>query len=363
MKRLDALFEIHSGVQATEFMVSDIQTEEFDLALVCPAKTQKASIAGWISRDELAVKNDSRIARGLDPWTTWPSGTIHVSTDGEGSHTYTHVSVCEFLPNSNVAVIVPSETAWKSLPLSQTELAFYAYVITANRPRFCYARKPKGERLASIMLPERHEFPKWLRDINLDMVKLRVGEINASPDTRNVALQPGTWKEFKLQDIFDIRKGNRLPSADMVDGDMPFIGASDANNGITGRITPPEANGEEEDDKILIHEGNTITVSYNGSVGEAFYQSRQFWASDDVNVLYPRFDMTPMSGLFVSVVLRHVGKQHFNYGRKWKLERMNPTSIRLPSKNGKPDVGFMEEFMRSLPLADKLRLASSHGTN
>ena len=37
---------------------------------------------------------------------------------------------------------------------------------------------------------------------------------------------------------------------------------------------------------------NKITVCYNGSVGETFYQDQPFLASDDVNVLYPKFDMT-----------------------------------------------------------------------
>ena len=64
-------------------------------------------------------------------------------------------------------------------------------------------------------------------------------------------------------------------------GETPFIGAIDAHNGQRQRVSA-EAN----------HEANTITVNYNGSVAEAFYQPIPFWASDDVNVLYPKFTLT-----------------------------------------------------------------------
>lgn len=44
------------------------------------------------------------------------------------------------------------------------------------------------------------------------------------------------------------------------------------NNGCTAMV------GNTEN----MHPANTITVCYNGSVGETFYQDRPFLASDDV---------------------------------------------------------------------------------
>ena len=37
------------------------------------------------------------------------------------------------------------------------------------------------------------------------------------------------WKEFFLEDVVIINSGKRLTKADMQLGDMPFIGASEAN--------------------------------------------------------------------------------------------------------------------------------------
>jgi hypothetical protein len=71
-----------------------------------------------------------------------------VSTDGQGSHTYTYVSSFEFVPNSNVAVLIPKEE------MSLQEKLYYAACITNNRFKFSYGRKPKGERLKDILLPK-----------------------------------------------------------------------------------------------------------------------------------------------------------------------------------------------------------------
>ena len=83
------------------------------------------------------------------------------------------------------------------------------------------------------------------------------------------------WGEFRIGDLFDIKKGKRLTKQDMTKGNTLFIGSTASNNGKTATI------GQEP-----IFEGNCISVSYNGSVGEAFYQTEPFWASDDINVLY-----------------------------------------------------------------------------
>ena len=44
------------------------------------------------------------------------------------------------------------------------------------------------------------------------------------------------WQEFKLSDIFEIEKGERLIEAERVEGSTPLITASAVNNGITSFI-------------------------------------------------------------------------------------------------------------------------------
>ena len=148
----------------------------------------------------------------------------------------------------------------------------------------------------------------------------------------------GGYKQFKIGELFDIKKGKRLTKADMIDGNINFIGATSVNNGITARIS---------NDKY-IHPSGTITVTYNGSVGEAFYQIEPFWASDDVNVLYPKFLMNEKIALFFLSPLIKKGKT-YGYAFKWTKEKMERDTISLPvDKLGKIDFEFIESRVREL---------------
>lgn len=163
-----------------------------------------------------------------------------------------------------------------------------------------------------------------------------------------------SWELFRLDEIFEVKKGKRLTSEDQTEGRTPYIGAIDSNNGIANYIG-----------QAPIHQGNTISLSYNGSVGEAFYQPVPFWATDDVNVLYFRKEngvpFNEYIALFICAILRKE-QYRYSYGRKWVLEGMRSTIIKLPVKNSKPDFAFMENYMKSLhhkPITTK-RVVSSN---
>lgn len=146
------------------------------------------------------------------------------------------------------------------------------------------------------------------------------------------------WNPFTIGSLFRLEKGTRLTKADMIKGNINFIGASAVNNGVTALIG----------NTAHLHPANTITVSYNGSVGEAFYQTQPFWASDDVNVLYPHFIMNREIALFLLPIIRKVGKR-YAFENKWKLEEMEKETIFLPCNlNGEPDYSYMTAFIQQM---------------
>lgn len=170
-----------------------------------------------------------------------------------------------------------------------------------------------------------------------------------------------SWKRFYLGRIFDIRKGKRLTAEDQEDGENIYIGAIDSNNGVANYIA-----------QAPIHAGNTISLSYNGSVGEAFYQPEPYWATDDVNALYSKYDgFNVYIGLFLAATIRQE-KYRFSYGRKWTLDNMKATDICLPIQYGSdgfpvidethkysdagfiPDWQFMENYIKALPYGDRI---------
>ena len=148
-------------------------------------------------------------------------------------------------------------------------------------------------------------------------------------------LDISTWKKYYISDLFVVKKGKRLTKKEMKEGNIRFIGASSVNNGITAYISNDEH----------LHPNNTITLSYNGSIGEAFYQDESFWASDDVNVLYPKFEMSKEQAFFIIPLLKTAGKR-YAFVDKWKKEDMEKSKIPLPADiDGNPDYKYMEKYM------------------
>lgn len=149
-------------------------------------------------------------------------------------------------------------------------------------------------------------------------------------------MNTSSWKWFRYDEIFDIRKGKRLTKENMTEGDIRYIGAIDSNNGLSAFI------GNDSQ----LHQGNTISVSYNGSIGYAFYQDKEFWATDDVNVLYPKFLLNKYIAMFLCHLIEKE-QYRFCYGRKWDLEAMNKSKIKLPvTPEGNPDWKYMEDFVK-----------------
>lgn len=158
------------------------------------------------------------------------------------------------------------------------------------------------------------------------------------------SLQIANWRDVPISSLFKVVKGTRLTKKDMKDGTIPFIGASASNNGITAYIS----NDSE------IHPANTITVAYNGSVGESFYQETPFWASDDINVLYPKFPLTRNIAMFLIPILKKKG-QNYAFIDKWNKEAMENDTIKIPvTAQGKPDFEYMNMFIEALSSKNRI---------
>ena len=268
---------------------------------------------------------------GVDPA---PAGDISCALGGNGVLT-THLQEQPFYVGRDVAILRPK------IELSKAQILFYCLCIRSNRFRYSYGRQA-NKTLRSILVPALADLPPWVGAIDVTMF-----DGSAAPAASHAVspLSDQTWGLFKISRLFDLKKGKRLTKAQLRTrpGPIPFIGAIDSNNGVAASVD------------IAIHEGGTITVNYNGAgVADSFYQPVAFWASDDVNVLYPKFEITPAIALFIATV---IGKEkyRFSYGRKWHLERMRESVIHLPvDGTGEPDFNYMEAYIKSLPFSSQI---------
>jgi len=231
--------------------------------------------------------------------------------------------------------------------LNQYNGLFICTVLNVSLYKYNYghARILKKIKKEIIKLPVNKDgHPDW------DFMEYYIRSMRHKPITtklkynKGMALNIGNWKEFLLGDLFAFHKGRRLTKQDMIDGPVNFLGAISENNGVRQKI-----------DIEPMYEPNCITVNYNGSVGEAFYQSSPFWASDDVNVLYADgWTLNKHIAMFITTVIK-ANRCLFNYGRKWTLEKMKKSPIKLPATaNGSPDWAYMEQYIKSLPYSDRI---------
>jgi mRNA-degrading endonuclease RelE of RelBE toxin-antitoxin system len=265
----------------------------------------------------------------------YEAGNITVSLGGSYLLS-SFVQLERFYTGQNVAVLLPKEE------MSFAEKLYICLCIRHNRFRYTAFGREANRTLRTLLVPDRSEFPSWLDDSDVTQLETEYAQPHKSIGP--VALNTRDWKWFSLSEIFDIRKGKRLTKAKMRPGGTPFISAIDSNNGLRQRVSAAP-----------MHPANVITVNYNGNgVAEAFYQPEPFFASDDVNVLYPRFDLDSAVALFICTVIRRE-KYRFNYGRKWNMERMNESRIRLPGDaSGAPDWQWMRQYILSQNFSSQL---------
>lgn len=275
----------------------------------------------------------------------FPANAVCVTNNGSVGYAYFHDS--PFTCSHDVNPLYRKD----GVPFNKYTGTFIASVIMVDRYRWDYGRKWRPERMqySKIKLPATSDGKpdwKWMEDY---VKSLHSEPIKTENSSSKLDFDVKEWDWFKLggeSGLFDIKKGRRLTAENQTDGETPYIGAIDSNNGVANRI------GQSPIDK-----GNTISLSYNGSVGEAFYQPDDYWATDDVNVLYLKSkygELNPALALFICTVIK-LEKHRFSYGRKWTLKNMEETLIKLPvSSTGEPDWEWMESYIKSLSYGDRI---------
>jgi hypothetical protein len=304
--RIDKLFDVTYG---NKFDLNKMEVASAGIAFV-GRKGVGQGISAFVAPIE-----------GVEPYE---SGFLTVALGGSVLATF--VQQFPFYTAQNVAVLKPLTD------LSLEERLYYAMCIEANKFRYSTFGREANRTLRTLELPS--QVPAWVR--NRPMVDL--------PRLNGSVLEPleltdrDQWKEFTIGSLFKVEKGTRLTRRNMTPGSVPYIGSSALNNGVTSRIhaTPR-------------FPADVLTVPYNGSVGHAFFQPEPFCAGDDVHVLTPlNQPLEKYTMLFVASVIRHE-KYRFNYGRKWHLDRMRNSTIRLPvNSEGSPNWEFMSRYMQGL---------------
>jgi hypothetical protein len=223
--------------------------------------------------------------------------------------------------------------------MSDAELLYYCYCLKSNKYRFNYGRQA-NRTLKDLLIPAFEEIPSFVNSSNLK----RYSGIEKPLISDKIIIDSTKWKWFTYDQLFEIERGKGPRKKDLDgSGNIPFVTSSDQNNGWTAYTSHQP-----------IHMGNTIGVNRNGSVAEAFYQPLPFCSTEDVHIFTPKFEMNKYVGIFLSTLIKKE-KYRYNYGRKWGIARMKSSKIKLPVNNdGKPNVEFMENYIKSIHYSRKI---------
>lgn len=316
--RLEELFQIQYG-------------NGFELMNMVNVPASNPGAVNFIAR---TAKNNGIVGlvELLPTVTAFQAGKLTVSLSGSVLESF--VQPRDFYTSFHVFVLTPKRS------MNERELVYYSVCIRKNKYRYSYGRQA-NRTLKTLQVPV--EVPQ-------KFLKLKVKRPFAMPfSNRKLSLSDREWKWFKYPEVFEVIKGhyNNRPQRD--EKGIPFISATENNNGITDYVV---SGGTK------VFPAKRITVSNDGSVGNAFYQEKEFTCSHSVNIvrIHPKYntELNQYIALFL-IPLIQKEKYRFGYGFKWRIERMKQSKIKLPvDKKGNPDWQFMEGYIKSLPYSANL---------
>lgn len=154
------------------------------------------------------------------------------------------------------------------------------------------------------------------------------------------------WEAIPIIEIFDrleAGKGKGLNHLIQVKQGIPYIGATNRNNGVMCYV---------EDNEIshkMIQDGNCIGFIKNGdgSAGYAIYKHESFISTSDVIYGYADW-LNLYTGLFF-VAAQDMIEEKYSHGYKRNRQHLRGDKVMLPiTSAGKPDYKFMEDYVKNL---------------
>lgn len=268
----------------------------------------------------------------------YAGGCIAITNNGSVGHAYYQST--EFTCSHDITVVY-----LKDQVMSKELATFLIPSIQKAGESFAYAKKwrPIRMRRSKLMLPVKPDgTPDW-DFMSAFMKKVELYTLSEAlryfkPMKYKRMLTGGKIRPFFMEDILCISNGVRLTKADMTIGNRPFVGSSEACNGVTGFVNNDNASLDKE----------VLGVNYNGSVGFSFYHPYEALFSDDVKRV--RWKDEAANNKYTLLYLSNAIAQQrskYAYGYKFNALRMKRQIIMLPTlADGTPDFVYMEHTMR-----------------
>ena len=249
--------------------------------------------------------------------------------------------------------------------LNSLNAMYLCTIFNAESFKWGYGRKPKNDKVfkTRIMLPVKDNGElnwQYMEDIikQIMLKQYAYGTINDSLQTKNNATQTlrifnrdENIKLFPFYKLLDqkLYKAKAHAKIDLVtsdykkDGYVPFVSRTDTNNAIDCYV--------KDDDSLQKEKGNCIIIGDTTST--IYYQEDDFVAGDHIVVCRSKW-INKYTALYIKTLLDKE-RYRYSYGRAFKKDFINNTILAIPvDSRGNPDWVFMQEYIKSLPYADRI---------
>lgn len=146
------------------------------------------------------------------------------------------------------------------------------------------------------------------------------------------------WKEFEIGKIFTIENCKCSNVSLLQNGNIPYVGATNRNNGVLKFVSNIEN---------LVSKGNCLAFICDGegSVGYSIYKREDFIGSTTVKIGRNNM-LNKYNATFITTIADTV-RSKYNFGFKRNETHLKKEKILLPTTpKGEPDYAFMEAFMK-----------------
>ena len=175
------------------------------------------------------------------------------------------------------------------------------------------------------------ELSAYLKISGLDNYELTEEETTAINNYHKIE-----WGIFNLEKLYGkSTRGKRLKSADRIPGDLPFVTAGEAEEGISDFIG----------NNVQVFSRNTTTIDMFGS---AKYRNYDYGADDHIAVVHTE-ELPMNAAIFVtSAIHKSSHNGQFDYGKNFYAKDADVLDISLPAKNGQPDYDMMRLIVSAI---------------
>lgn len=318
--QLDELFSFQRGQE------NNMSARKGGITPLVSAKANNNGIKDFVSTDRKRIKGNC----------------LTLNNDGDGGAGLSYYQPMNMTLDTHVTALIPKHRR------NQNELLFLSACISGLHGFFGHGLSISNKRATKIHVmlpvtdfgePDYSYMAKYTTKMGGGMLmryRSYVTEQLAHLEYKRIpTLTEKTWAAIELGQIADIHSGRDIYAKERTTGNIPYVTAGTANNGIgyfVGNINDSKAK-------------NAISVNRNGAVGESFYHPYEALYGNDCRRVNLRIARNAATQLFLARCIS-AQKKAFSYGRKLGTKRLKKLHIMLPVTNaGTPDYVYMEQYI------------------